>query len=137
MLILSNISFHAKAKQWKGIKISGYVCANYTLSVLWIIHKCSEVSVKCHYEAIWQDFFFLPTSFSQFPLESVWLALLGLGNDVSTILRLLLGSTKHYRSYTNNDFLSSFLIWQLGFLALFYLRLDCISLKILTCIYNQ
>lgn len=89
-----------------------------TLSALWIIHKCLEVSVKCHYEATWQDIFF-SYQFSHFRLESVWLALLGLGNGVNTVLRLLLRSTKQYRSCVNMAF--SFLFhWQVDVLALFY-----------------
>lgn len=56
-LVVANISLHAKAKQWKCMTISGYACANYILSALWIIHKCLQVSSKCHYEATWQDFF--------------------------------------------------------------------------------
>lgn len=97
-------SVHAKAKHnGNAWKISGYVRTDYILSALWVIHKCSEVRVKCIMKPDDKIFFF-SYQFSQFPLESVWLALLCLGNDVNTILRLLLGSTKHYGSHRNNRF---------------------------------
>jgi hypothetical protein len=76
-----------------------------------------RVSVKCIMKP---NKTFFSYQFSQFPLESVWLALLCLGNDANTILRLLLGSTKHHRSYRNNGFHRSFSFDNWSFLAQFY-----------------
>lgn len=120
-LFVVNITLHAKAKHnGNARKLVGMYVQITFLSASWIIHKCSEVSVKCHYEARWQDFF--SYQFSQFPLESVWLALLCLGNDVNTIQRLLLGSTKHYTSYINNVFFFLIFLFHLtiGFFGSIY-----------------
>lgn len=60
-LFVVNITLHAKAKHnGNARKLVGMYVQITFLSASWIIHKCSEVSVKCHYEARWQDFFFLP-----------------------------------------------------------------------------
>lgn len=107
----------------------------------WVLYESSTNAWKWAVSAIMKPHgkIFFSYQFFQFPLELVWLALLCLGNDVTTILRLLLGSTKHYISYINNGFLAFFFIWQLDFIALFYffLRLDNQNLITLTCIYTQ
>lgn len=54
-------SVHAKAKHnGNAWKISGYVRTDYILSALWVIHKCSEVRVKCIMKPDDKIFFFLP-----------------------------------------------------------------------------
>lgn len=118
-------------------EISGYVCADYILSALWIIHKCWKWVLCAIMKP--EDKIFFSYQFSQFPLESVWLALLCLGNDVNTILRLLLRSTKHYRSYINKGFLYFFSLdnWIFWLYSISFLRLAYQSLIILICIYTQ
>lgn len=129
---VSNATLHAKAKHngnaWKLVVI----CTDYILSALWIIHKCLEVNVRCTMKL--DDKIFFSYQFSQFPLESVWLALFCLGNDVNTVLRLLLGSTKHYRSYINNGFYLFHLTTGFFFGSIFYRLYYC---RVLTCICTQ
>ena len=135
--VVANISLHAKAKQWRCMKLVGV----YVQITFWMLYELSTNAWKWVLSAIMKphDKIFFSYQFSQCPLESVWLALLCLGNDVNRILRLLLGSTKHYRSYRNNGFFAIFFIWQLNFwlYSISFLRLDDQSLIILTCIYTQ
>lgn len=135
-LFVANIGLHAKAKHngnaWKLVGM-------YAQITFWVLYESSTNARKWVLSAIMKpdDKIFFSYQFSQFPLESVWLAVLCLGNDVNTILRLLLGSTKHYRSYINNGFLSfSFDNWIFFWLySVYFLRLDYQSQIILTCIY--
>lgn len=89
-----------------------------TLSALWIIHKCLEVSGKCHYEATWEDYFFLPVL--SFP---TWI---GLAGSVRPWKWCQYNSEAAAREYKTvqvlcKQWLFSFLFhWQLDVLALFF-----------------